>query len=123
MLGRASYRAIFALIAAAPPGTTAIVDAWFGFQPRALLEALLSEAGVAATLELWCHAPPDLVAARYRDRAAERLPGHPGPEYADELRLLAARAEPMGFGPVLSVDTSRCVDQAGIRAFIDARWR
>ncbi len=123
VLGRASYRAIFALIGAAPPGTTAIVDAWFGFQPRALLEALLAEAGIDAVLEIWCHAPPDLVAARYGARAGERLPGHPGPEYAGELARLAARAEPMRLGPVLAVDTSRAVDAADVARFIDAHWR
>lgn len=122
VLGRASYRAIFDLIAAAPPGTTVIVDAWFGFQPRALLESLLAEAGVEAVLELWCHAPPETVAARYRDRAGARLPGHPGPEYAEELRLLAARAEPMRLGPVLSVETSGPVDQTAVRGFIAAHW-
>ncbi len=123
VLGRASYRAIFALIGAAPPGTTAIVDAWFGFQPRELLEALVAEAGIDSILEFWCHAPPDLVAARYRDRAIARIPGHPGAEYTEELRLLAARAEPSRLGPVLEIDTSRSVDQGAVRAFIDANWR
>ena len=46
VLGRASYRAVFALIAATRRGTTAIVDAWFGFQPRALLEELLAASGI-----------------------------------------------------------------------------
>jgi glucokinase len=122
VLGRASYRAIFALIAAAPQGTTAIVDAWFGFQPRQLLETLLREAGITAVLELWCHAPADLIAGRYRDRADERLPGHPGPEYAEELRALAARAEPTRVAPVHPIDTSRPLDQAAVMAFIDANW-
>ncbi len=121
-LGRASYHAIFALIAAAPAGTTAIVDAWFGFQPRELLEVLLAEAGVDAVLEFWCHAPADVVAARYRGRAGDRLPGHPGPEYAEELRELAARAEPMRVGPVLEVDTSRLPDQGAMLEFIAANW-
>jgi glucokinase len=123
VLGRASYRAIFALIAAAPPGSPAIVDAWFGFQPRAMLEGLLAEAGIDEVLEVWCHAPADIVAARYRDRAAARLPGHPGAEYAEELRQLAARAEPMRVGPVLAVDTAGPMDLAAVRAFIDANWR
>ena len=64
-----------------------------------------------------------MVAERYRNRADDRLPGHPGPDYADELRLLAARAEPMRLGPVLAVDTSRPLDQAAITAFIHANWR
>jgi len=123
VLGRASYRAVFALIAALPPGATAIVDAWFGFQPRALLEELLAASGIDEVLEVWCHAAPDLVADRYRARATGRLPGHPGPEYAEELRALAARAEPMRLGPVLKVDTGARVDADALRAFVEAGWR
>lgn len=118
VLGRASYRAIFALVAAAPEGTTAIVDAWFGFQPRALLEELVSGAGVTEVLELWCAAPPAEVAARYRARAGARVAGHPGPEYAEELQALAGRAAPMALGPVLTVDTTRPFDVDAARAFI-----
>ena len=99
-----------------------IVDAGFGFQPRELLEALLAEAGIDAILELCCHAPPDVVATRYRDRAGDRLPGHPGPEYAEELRLLAGSAEPMRLAPVLAVDTSRPLDESAVTAFIAANW-
>lgn len=105
VLGRASYRAIFDLIAAAPPGSATIVDAWFGFQPRALLEELIAAAGITRVVEVWCAAPPATVADRYRSRAAERLPGHPGPEYATELEALAARAEPMAIGSVHRLDT------------------
>ena len=79
-----------------------IIDAWFGFQPAR--DARGSACGAPASresVEIWCHAPPDLIAARYRDRAGDRLPGHPGPEYAEELHLLAGRAEPMRLGPVL----------------------
>jgi glucokinase len=122
VLGRASYRAIFALIGAAAPDSTAIVDAWFGFQPRELLEALVGEAGIVDILEIWCHAPPDLVAKRYLDRAGSRLPGHPGPGYADELRQLAARAEPIRLGPVHAVDTRGATDMVALEAFIDTHW-
>lgn len=120
VLGRASYRAIFALIAAAPPGATTIVDAWFGFQPRALLEDLAAGAGVTAIAEVWCHAPPATIAARYRARAADRLPGHPGPEYADELEALAARVEPMQIGPVHAIDTTAPLSPDDLRALAAA---
>ncbi|MFO1208362.1 MAG: ROK family protein [Amaricoccus sp.] len=123
VLGRASYRAVFGLIAALPPGATAIVDAWFGFQPKALLEELLAAAGIDAVLEVWCRADPDVVAERYRARAAGRLAGHPGPEYAEELRILAARAEPMRLGPVLEVDTGAPIDAGALRAFAETGWR
>jgi glucokinase len=110
VLGRASYKAIFSIIGEAPAGSTFIIDAWFGFQPPALLEEHLAMARVTATAEIWCHAPPDIVAARYAARAATRLPGHPGPEYAEELRALAARAQPIGRGPLFDVATTAPVD-------------
>ncbi|MBB5751647.1 ROK family protein [Prosthecomicrobium pneumaticum] len=110
LLGQASYAAIFATIGAAPPGSTFIVDAWFGFQPEAVLDAHIATAGLDQVAEIWCHAPPDTVAERYRSRAAARLPGHPGAAYADELRLLAARATPLGRGPLIAVDTTTPLD-------------
>lgn len=122
VLGRASYRAIFALLAAAPEGTTAIVDAWFGFQPKELLEQLLASAGIEDVLELWCAAPPDMVADRYRARSAQRLPGHPGPEYAEELRALAGRAAPMHLGPVMVVDTTLPFVARDVTDFIAGCW-
>lgn len=116
VLGRASYRAIFALIAAAPPGATAIVDAWFGFQPRELLEELAAAAGITDITEVWCQAAPATVAARYRARAADRLPGHPGPDYATDLEALAARAGPMAIGPVHRLDTDTPVPRDTLTA-------
>ncbi|MBD0415049.1 ROK family protein [Oryzicola mucosus] len=118
VLGRASYKAIFALIEEAPANGTFIVDAWFGFQPKDMLEVLIAESGIAEVIEIWCHADPDAVAARYRRRAKRRLPGHPGAEYADELRELATRAEPMRIGPVLDVDTEWPLDMARVHAFV-----
>jgi len=120
VLGRASYRALFALLAATPEGTTAIVDAWFGFQPRALLEELIEAAGITEVVEIWCHAPPAIVADRYRARAADRLPGHPGPEYAAELEALADQARPIGLGPVHAVDTEAPLDSADFAALAAA---
>lgn len=120
VLGRASYRAIFGLLAAAPSESTAIVDAWFGFQPPDLLRDLLAEAGIEEVLEFWCAAPPCVVADRYRRR--DRLPGHPGAEYADELRALAERAEPMRLGPVFALDTTEPFDAEAAEAFIRRHW-
>lgn len=120
VLGRASYRAIFALIAAAPPGSTAIVDAWFGFQPKALLAELAAGAGVGTIHEVWCHAPPALVADRYRARTADRLPGHPGPEYAPELEALAGAARPMAIGPVHEIDTAAPLARETLRSLATA---
>ncbi|PIE07572.1 MAG: transcriptional regulator [Rhodobacterales bacterium] len=109
-LGRASHEAIFDTIAAAPPGAGFIVDAWFGFQPVAVLEAGLARAGVGGRAEIWCHAPPEVIGARYAARVPERPPGHPGTEYVPELVALAARARPTGLAPVLRVETTAGLD-------------
>lgn len=122
MLGRASYAAIFDVIADAPPGTTVIVDAWFGFQPPAVLEAALARAGVTQTLELWCAAPPEVVGARYATRVGQRPAGHPGLDYVPELQALAARAVPMDRGPRLTVDTTQPLDRAALAAWVATAW-
>jgi glucokinase len=109
-LGRASYAAIWSVIGEASAGSIFVVDAWFGFQPRALLEEHLSRAGVEQTFEIWCHAPGEVLADRYRARLAQRLPGHPGAAYIPELIELAKRAEPLRRGPVFEVDTTKAIE-------------
>lgn len=121
-LGRASYAAIFDLIAGMQPGSTTIIDAWFGFQPPEVLEAHLARAGITETLELWCSAPPETIGARYAARVDTRPAGHPGMEYVPELIALATRATPNRRGPVLSVDTDSPVDVAAILGWIGQHW-
>lgn len=121
-LGKASYKAIWSLVADAPAGTTVIVDAWFGFQPRDLLESHLTMAGVSETLEIWCSAPAEVVVERYASRLGDRLPGHPGAAYLPELAALVARAEPVGRGPVFAVDTTEATDIGGMVAWIAGHW-
>ena len=118
-LGRASLKAMFSILREAPTGTTVIMDAWFGFQPRAFVEELIAGCGVDAIAEIWCAAPPEVIGERYGARAASRLSGHPGPEYVPELMALAARAEPSRFGPVHSVDTTEPFDVEAARIFLD----
>jgi glucokinase len=120
--GRASYGAIWALVGEFPAQSAVVVDAWFGFQPLELLQTHLSSAGVTRTLEVWCTAPPEVIAQRYADRARKRHEGHLGLDYVPELRALVASARPLGIGPVIPVDTSLPVaweDVIGrIRAFV-----
>jgi len=99
-LGCAAYQAIWQIVAQAPPGCVYIIDAWFGFQPKSVLEQGLASAGVSRALELWIAISPDDAAARYQARLANRMPGHPGAEYLPELRRLAEQAKPMAVGPV-----------------------
>jgi glucokinase len=116
--GRASYGAIWALVGEFPQQAVVVVDAWFGFQPLALLQAHLERAQVTRVVEIWCHAPAEVIAQRYADRARQRHEGHLGLDYVPELRLLAATAEPLGIGPVISVDTGRPLDAEKVMAEI-----
>ncbi|WP_246800694.1 ROK family protein [Mesorhizobium amorphae] len=117
-LGRASYAAIWSLVGEAPAGSIFVVDAWFGFQPRQVLEDHLKRAGVVKTAEIWCHAPGDILAERYRVRLDQRLPGHPGAAYIPELIELAKRAEPLRRGPLFDVDTTQPIDFDAITAWL-----
>jgi glucokinase len=109
-LGRASYQAIFDSIAAFPDSLVPVVDAWHGFQPPEVLRGHLERARIDHVVEVWCRVAPETAAARYRARA--RHPGHPPASYADELRALAGRARPMGFGPVVEIDSDGPPDPA-----------
>lgn len=121
-LGRASYAAMFALMRDAPPGSTFVLDAWFGFRPADVLAAGLSGAGVTEIVEIWCQAPPETIGARYGARVGERPPGHPGHDYVPELVALAERARPTGLAPVRDVDTTRPLDLAPLTGWIAANW-
>jgi glucokinase len=110
ILGRASYKSIFSIINESAPGSTFIVDAWFGFQPVDVLREHVAMAGITEVVELWCHAPPEVIGNRYKQRSDQRLPGHPGLAYVPELIELAKRAEPCRLGPVLDVDTTAQIE-------------
>ena len=115
-LGCAAYQAIWNIVGQAPASQIWLIDAWFGFQSRAVLEQGLQQAGVGAVLELWMQIAPEAAVARYQARLSQRLPGHPGAEYLPELRQLAQQAEPMALGPVLRVNAS-AQDELAV-----ARW-
>jgi glucokinase len=118
-LGRASMGAMFATFREAPAGSTFIMDAWFGFQPREWIEGLLDGSGATNVTEVWCSTDPETIGARYAARAGDRLPGHPGPEYALELVELAVRAKPLGVGRLIEIDTGTPIDAAFLKAALD----
>jgi len=109
-LGRAAYAAIFDLIGAFPDGMVTIVEAWFGFQPPEVLAGHVARAGLGAAVEIWCHAPPEVIGARYAARVPLRPPQHPGLDYVPELVALAGRAQPLGAYPLLPIDTTAPLD-------------
>jgi glucokinase len=122
-LGKASYQAIFALIADFPPDSTAVIDAWFGFQPADVLAAHLARAGIAQVAEIWCHAPGRIVGERYGARSGTRHAGHLGASYVPELVALADTAGPLGTFPLLDIETTRPLDMAALRSWLDIVFR
>ena len=73
-------------------------------------------AGLQQIVEVWCHATPDEIAARYLARIANRSGGHLGADYVPELKQLAARAQPTGQFPVIDVDTAVAIDGTALEA-------
>lgn len=117
-LGKASYQAIWSFIAEAPANSTFIIDAWFGFQPKAQLENYINAANIEHVAELWCKVPGSVAGERYVSRLKDRLPGHPGAEYVPELIGLADRAEPMACGAVMTIDQTQEPDMETILAWL-----
>lgn len=120
MLGRASYHAIFASIAAFPATLVPVIDAWHGFQPEAVLREHVARAGIERVLEVWCAVSGETAAARYRERAGTRHAGHLPASYAEELFGLAERARPMALGPVFTLDTQSPIDPSAFDGLLDA---
>ena len=121
-LGKASYQAIWQIIKEAPEGSSFIVDAWFGFQPIELLKQHLETIGLVELAEIWCHAPGDVLAERYRARLKDRLPGHPGESYIPELITLASNAQPTGLAPICDIDTTLTPDDVAVSNWVRARF-
>ena len=119
ILGQASYQVIWSIVADAPQGSTFIVDAWFGFQPKEVLRDYLTQAGVTQVVEIWCQISAELAASRYGARLDQRLPGHLGAEYIPELKILAANAQPISFGPVYYADQDKPINIQIIKDWTD----
>lgn len=119
LLGRASYQAMFELAADFPDGLTIVMDAWFGFQPEAVLAAYLERAGTPRAIQVWCHAPPAEIGARYAARTAARSSGHLGLDYVPELIALAERAQPLPQFPTLIADTTMPFDISRFAAWFE----
>ncbi|ECF6084335.1 AAA family ATPase [Salmonella enterica] len=121
-LGCAAYEVIWSIVGQSSAGFVWLIDAWFGFQPREMLQQLLQQAGVEKVLEVWNQVSPELAVSRYASRLQARKPGHPGEEYLPELAQLAQRAQPMRLGPVFTVDQQQQpLDIASVIRWIEAQ--
>ncbi len=115
-LGGIAMDTVWALARTVPRDV--VVDSWW-FRPRDLRFARAGVEKVAPGrfVEIWCDVPAEVARARYAGRRRAAL-------YQDERRLAedwdtwAARAAPLGLGPVLTVDTTRPVDHAELAVWI-----
>jgi glucokinase len=106
MLGRAGMAVIWAVINNFPLDASVIIDTWCRYPPYDWVVQGLSTAGIDRFVEIWCHAPGEVLSSRYLSRVGVRHPGHPGKEFAVELIEIAKKAIPMGIGDLFLVDTS-----------------
>lgn len=111
-LGCAAYQAIWNIVGQSPADCVFLIDAWFGFQPKSVLEQGVKRADVGEVLEIWMQISPDAAVARYQSRLTQRMPGHPGAEYLPELRRLAEEAQPMALGPLFRANASHIDEHA-----------
>jgi predicted NBD/HSP70 family sugar kinase len=109
-IGKAAYQVIWNTVASAPEGCVYVIDAWFGFQSKEVLEEYLNASSVTEVVEVWNQISPEHVAERYRSRLSFRKEGHPGEEYIPELMELAKIAGPMGIGALHIVEQDSCAD-------------
>jgi len=80
----------------------------------------LRRASIERVVEIWLRAQPEVVGARYAERAGRRGDAHPGFEYAPELEELARRAKPLGGFPLIEVDAASAYDADALA--VEARW-
>lgn len=86
-----------------------IVDCWW-FKPRDLRFAItgLYRSGAVRAVELWCHAPTDIVRDRYQQRRRNAVHDD-AQRLATDWETWAVHAEPLALTPVIPVDTSTTV--------------
>ncbi|WP_426816895.1 AAA family ATPase [Winslowiella sp. 2C04] len=120
-LGYAAYEAMFNIVKSSPPDSVFVMDAWFGFREKTILEDYLAISGCQRVLEVWNKISPERVAQRYKNRCGCRLKGHPGEEYIPELISLAKEALPMAFGDVYTLDQDKECNDENLIAWIKNR--
>jgi len=105
-LGMITRDIIWRLQADFPKDVITVLDIWMGFPPYYNFKEGLEKAGIDQFVEIWCHAPGEVLAKRYLDRVDKRHKGHPGADYVPELMDVALRAQPMRLSPCLEIETT-----------------
>ncbi|MFF3515383.1 AAA family ATPase [Streptomyces sp. NPDC002573] len=115
-LGAAAMNLIWALAARCPE---AILEA--NFLPRHPATRPHLESLAADVVEVYCWCPPAEAARRYAARAATVHPVHVVHELSAEV--LAEYDQPLGYGPVINVDTTQPTDVPDVAARVRQAFR
>ncbi len=114
LLGAMASETIWTLLADTPAG--AVLESPWLAHVRDHAMAGLARAGGVRPVEVWCDVPVELARARYEARVDLRHPVH-GDVRAnldDDWAFWETAARPLGFGPVVRVDTTGPVDIAAV---------
>jgi predicted kinase len=114
-LGAAASDVLWSILADAPAG--AVLEGWFAPYADDLRRGL-ALAGARPVLEVWCACPVEEARRRYTDRTGHRHPVHFDAGRLDAWDEWAAKALPVGIGPVLQVDTTTPVDALAVAAWV-----
>lgn len=112
-LGAAAMELLWALAADAP---AVVVEA--NFRPHSRYEREKLAALAPHPIEVYCQCAPRLAARRYDARARACHPVHVVTSLAAEVR--AEYDQPVGIGPVVTVDTEQPVDIGGVASAVRA---
>ncbi len=107
-LGTAASFTMWALLRDSAPG--AVLESSWRADVRQLVDSGLRGAGFTGAAEVWCEAPLPLLRERFTQRWTSSHPIHGAAPGDAEWSQMVEHAEPLGLGPVLSVDTSEAVD-------------
>lgn len=117
LFGAAASQTMWNLLAASPCG--GIVESPLPSGMRHHVEAGLAHAGVARPLEIWCDVPLGLLRKRREERGSSRHPIHGvlPQTHTRDGDPASVGSGPLGFGPVLRVDTSGPVDVEAVASW------
>ncbi|WP_165367870.1 AAA family ATPase [Phytoactinopolyspora endophytica] len=116
-LGATAGETLWTLLADARGG--AVLESPLLANLRPTVAAGLKRAQVEDVHEVWCEVPLDVARRRYERRAVDRHEVHDDGRVDDEQwREWARQAQPLGLGPVHTVQTTKAVDVARLVADI-----
>lgn len=98
------------------PGRVVVESFWFSGRYDRYFLAGVESVGALSGVEVWCHAPVEVLRRRYTTRERHRV--HSDADRLAEWEEFAALAAPISDYPVVRVDTDSRVDVAATAAVI-----